>query len=141
MAGDERVGLHTIKPPRSSRRARKRVGRGEGSGSGKTAGRGQKGAGARSGNKKRARFERALKTLKRELKATKKSKLPLETRAATQATTLPELVSAPATLPAAKSRPFAEVKDEIMNKLIDPQVDQRTQRMRLLTQDDAAPLD
>jgi len=57
MAGDERVGLHTIKPPRGSRRARKRVGRGEGSGSGKTAGRGQKGAGARSGNKKRARFE------------------------------------------------------------------------------------
>jgi len=33
------------------------VGRGEGSGAGKTAGRGQKGAGARSGNKKRARFE------------------------------------------------------------------------------------
>jgi len=57
MAGDERLGLHRIKPPRGSRRARKRVGRGEGSGTGKTAGRGQKGAGARSGNKKRARFE------------------------------------------------------------------------------------
>ena len=57
MAGAERVGLHTIKPPRGSRRAAKRVGRGEGSGTGKTAGRGHKGAGARSGNKKRARFE------------------------------------------------------------------------------------
>jgi large subunit ribosomal protein L15 len=33
------------------------VGRGEGSGTGKTSGRGQKGAGARSGSKRRARFE------------------------------------------------------------------------------------
>jgi large subunit ribosomal protein L15 len=33
------------------------VGRGEGSGTGKTAGRGQKGAGARSGSKRRPRFE------------------------------------------------------------------------------------
>ncbi len=53
----ERVGLHSLKPPRGSRHARKRVGRGEGSGTGKTAGRGQKGYGARSGAKKRARFE------------------------------------------------------------------------------------
>src|SRR5256886_12924004 len=62
MAEDEKtekaeIGLHTLKPAPGSRRPRKRVGRGEGSGSGKTAGRGQKGAGARSGNKKRARFE------------------------------------------------------------------------------------
>jgi large subunit ribosomal protein L15 len=58
MADDqERIGLHSIKPPRGSRRPRKRVGRGEGSGTGKTAGRGQKGAGARSGNKRRPRFE------------------------------------------------------------------------------------
>jgi large subunit ribosomal protein L15 len=55
--GGERIGLHSLKPARGSRKARKRVGRGEGSGTGKTAGRGQKGAGARSGNKKRARFE------------------------------------------------------------------------------------
>jgi large subunit ribosomal protein L15 len=53
----ERIGLHTIKPPRGSRRPPKRVGRGEGSGTGKTSGRGQKGAGARSGNKRRPRFE------------------------------------------------------------------------------------
>ncbi len=40
-----------------SRKPRKRVGRGRGSGSGKTAGRGQKGAGARSGYKHRTWFE------------------------------------------------------------------------------------
>ena len=50
-------GLHTLKPAPGSRRDRKRVGRGEGSGTGKTAGRGQKGAGARSGNKTRHNFE------------------------------------------------------------------------------------
>ena len=53
----ERVGLHSLKPPRGSRKAPKRVGRGDGSGTGKTAGRGQKGYGARSGAKKRVRFE------------------------------------------------------------------------------------
>ena len=53
----ERVGLHSLKPARGSRKARKRVGRGDGSGTGKTAGRGQKGYGARSGAKKRVRFE------------------------------------------------------------------------------------
>ena len=53
----ERLGLHNLKPAPGSRRARKRVGRGEGSGTGKTAGRGQKGWGARSGAKRRVRFE------------------------------------------------------------------------------------
>jgi large subunit ribosomal protein L15 len=57
MTGNERIGLHTIKPPPGSRRPRKRVGRGEGSGTGKTAGRGEKGAGSRSGKKQRPRFE------------------------------------------------------------------------------------
>jgi large subunit ribosomal protein L15 len=52
-----RVGLHSLAPAAGSRRARKRVGRGEGSGTGKTSGRGQKGAGARSGSKRRAAFE------------------------------------------------------------------------------------
>src|SRR5918998_1079565 len=54
---EERIGLHTLKPAPGSRKARKRVGRGEGSGTGKTAGRGQKGYGSRSGAKDRARFE------------------------------------------------------------------------------------
>jgi large subunit ribosomal protein L15 len=53
----ERVGLHNLSPSPGSRRPRKRVGRGEGSGTGKTSGRGQKGAGARSGSKRRANFE------------------------------------------------------------------------------------
>ena len=39
------------------RQARKRVGRGDGSGTGRTAGRGEKGAGARTGHKNRPYFE------------------------------------------------------------------------------------
>jgi large subunit ribosomal protein L15 len=53
----ERIGLHNLQPAPGSRKARKRVGRGEGSGTGKTSGRGQKGYGSRSGAKQRARFE------------------------------------------------------------------------------------
>ena len=54
---EERIGLHSLGPAPGSRHARKRVGRGEGSGTGKTSGRGQKGAGSRSGSKRRAAFE------------------------------------------------------------------------------------
>src|SRR5215467_10016996 len=61
MAEEEKtaevIGLHNLKPAPGSRRPRKRVGRGEGSGTGKTSGRGQKGAGSRSGSKQRANFE------------------------------------------------------------------------------------
>ena len=57
QSGPGWVGLHSLKPAPGSRRPRKRVGRGEGSGTGKTSGRGQKGAGSRSGSKRRARFE------------------------------------------------------------------------------------
>jgi large subunit ribosomal protein L15 len=57
MAENERIGLHSLKPATGSRKQRKRIGRGEGSGTGKTSGRGHKGAGARSGNKRRVRFE------------------------------------------------------------------------------------
>jgi large subunit ribosomal protein L15 len=53
----EEVGLHTLRPKQKARRARKRIGRGEGSGLGKTSGRGHKGAGARSGNKRKAGYE------------------------------------------------------------------------------------
>jgi large subunit ribosomal protein L15 len=55
MAQD--IGLHNLKPKDGSRHRKKRVGRGEGSGLGKTSGRGEKGYGARSGAKKRVRFE------------------------------------------------------------------------------------
>jgi large subunit ribosomal protein L15 len=54
---EELIGLHNLKPAPGSRKARKRIGRGEGSGTGKTSGRGQKGYGSRSGSKSRARFE------------------------------------------------------------------------------------
>ena len=56
IAPDE-IGLHSVRPKPGSRRSRKRVGRGEGSGLGKTSGRGQKGAGARSGNKRKPAYE------------------------------------------------------------------------------------
>ena len=54
---DERIGLHSLKPAPGSRKERKRLGRGPGTGTGKTSGRGHKGAGARSGSKRRVRFE------------------------------------------------------------------------------------
>jgi large subunit ribosomal protein L15 len=54
---DEDLGLHTLTPPKGARRPRKRIGRGEGSGFGKTSGRGQKGAGSRSGNKRKSGYE------------------------------------------------------------------------------------
>ena len=53
----EEIGLHNLKPNPGSKRPRKRVGRGEGSGLGKTSGRGHKGAGARSGAKRKANYE------------------------------------------------------------------------------------
>jgi large subunit ribosomal protein L15 len=53
----EEVGLHSLRPKRGARRPRRRLGRGEGSGLGKTAGRGQKGAGARSGSKRKPGYE------------------------------------------------------------------------------------
>jgi large subunit ribosomal protein L15 len=56
LSPDE-VGLHTVRPKPGSRHPRKRVGRGAGSGLGKTSGRGQKGAGARSGNKRKPAYE------------------------------------------------------------------------------------
>ena len=53
----EEVGLHSVRPKPGSRRPRKRLGRGEGSGTGKTSGRGHKGAGARSGSKRKVNYE------------------------------------------------------------------------------------
>ena len=51
------IGLHSLRPAPGSRHRPKRVGRGEGSGLGKTSGRGEKGYGARSGAKSKARYE------------------------------------------------------------------------------------
>jgi large subunit ribosomal protein L15 len=97
MAGDEeRIGLHTIKPPPGSRRPRKRVGRGEGSGTGKTAGRGEKGAGSRSGSKERPRFEGGQNPIHMRMRKlrgpTKKTSMPFEKfRTRTQPVNLSDL--------------------------------------------------
>ena len=53
----EEIGLHNLKPNAGSRHRKKRIGRGEGSGFGKTSGRGQKGAGSRSGSKEKVNLE------------------------------------------------------------------------------------
>jgi large subunit ribosomal protein L15 len=53
----DQIGLHNLKPKPGARKPRKRVGRGEGSGVGKQAGRGHKGAGARSGSKRKVAYE------------------------------------------------------------------------------------
>jgi large subunit ribosomal protein L15 len=53
----EEVGLHSLRPKPGSRRPRKRIGRGGGSGTGKTSGRGHKGAGARSGTRRKPGYE------------------------------------------------------------------------------------
>jgi large subunit ribosomal protein L15 len=75
-------GLHTLKPAPNSRKPRKRVGRGEGSGTGKTAGRGEKGYGARSGAKDRARFEGGQMPIHMRMRKlrgpTKKMSMPFE---------------------------------------------------------------
>ena len=53
----EDVSLGNLRPKKGSKRPRRRVGRGAGSGMGKTSGRGHKGAGARSGNKRKPGYE------------------------------------------------------------------------------------
>jgi large subunit ribosomal protein L15 len=89
-------GLHTLKPAPGSRKTRKRVGRGEGSGTGKTAGRGQKGAGSRSGAKERTRFEGGQMPIHMRMRKlrgpNKKMSMPFEPfRTHTQAVNLKDL--------------------------------------------------
>ncbi len=59
--------LHTLRPPKGSKKARKRVGRGPGSGMGETSGRGHKGQGARSGFRRKIGFEGGQMPLHRRL--------------------------------------------------------------------------
>ena len=59
--------LDSLKPDKGSVKSRKRRGRGHGSGLGKSSGRGNKGAGQRSGFKKRAWFEGGQMPLSRRL--------------------------------------------------------------------------
>ena len=83
MAEDsERIGLHSLQPAPGSRKEKKRVGRGEGSGTGKTSGRGHKGAGSRSGSKKRVSFEGGQNPIHMRMRKlrgpTKKTSMPFE---------------------------------------------------------------
>ena len=59
--------LYSLKPIKGSVKSKKRVGRGHGSGLGKSAGRGNKGAGQRSGFKKRPWYEGGQMSLARRL--------------------------------------------------------------------------
>ena len=61
------MNLDALKPTKGSIKDKKRIGRGPGSGLGKTSGRGHKGAGQRSGHKKRAWFEGGQMPLARRL--------------------------------------------------------------------------
>ncbi len=121
MAESERIGLHNLKPAPGSRKARKRVGRGEGSGTGKTAGRGQKGWGSRSGAKRRARFEGGQNPIHMRMRKLRgphmKKSMPFEPfRTHTQAVNLADLearfeAGAAVTLEAMKAKGLASRKD------------------------------
>ena len=118
--GSERIGLHNLQPAPGSRKARKRVGRGEGSGTGKTAGRGQKGWGSRSGAKRRARFEGGQNPIHMRMRKLRgphmKKSMPFEPfRTHTQVVNLVDLQKfdsgASVTLEAMKAKGLATRKD------------------------------
>lgn len=71
--------IHEITAKAGAYKNRKRVGRGRGSGSGKTSGRGQKGAGSRSGTARRAGFEGGQMPLFRRLRKYGFSNVKFET--------------------------------------------------------------
>ena len=66
ITGDK-MEIHELRPPRESRKKRKRVGRGEGSGWGKTSGRGTKGQNSRSGGGVSVGFEGGQMPLQRRI--------------------------------------------------------------------------
>jgi large subunit ribosomal protein L15 len=115
------IGLHSLKPAPGSRKARKRVGRGEGSGLGKTAGRGQKGYGSRAGAKDRARFEGGQMPIHMRMRKmrgpNKKMSMPFEPfRTHTQTVNLGDLEErfdkgAEVTLDALKEKGFGKRRD------------------------------
>jgi large subunit ribosomal protein L15 len=93
---EEEIGLHNLKPKPGSKRPRKRIGRGEGSGLGKTSGRGHKGAGARSGRKRKAGYEGGQNPIHMRMRKLrgphKKQSMPFENfRTKTQPINLPDL--------------------------------------------------
>jgi len=90
------IGLHNLSPKPGSKKPRKRIGRGEGSGLGKTSGRGHKGAGARSGRKRKAGYEGGQNPIHMRMRKLrgphKKQSMPFENfRTATQPVNLGDL--------------------------------------------------
>jgi large subunit ribosomal protein L15 len=98
MAGrEDEIGLHNLKPKPGARKKRRRLGRGEGSGLGKQSGRGHKGAGARSGSKRKVAYEGGQNPIHmrmRKLRGPHKKSMPFERfRTRTQPVNLSDLDS------------------------------------------------
>jgi large subunit ribosomal protein L15 len=120
---EEEIGLHNLKPKPGSKRPRKRIGRGEGSGLGKTSGRGHKGAGARSGRKRKAGYEGGQNPIHMRMRKLrgphKKQSMPFENfRTKTQAINLADLEErfdsgAEVTPEALKEKGLAKRKDPV----------------------------
>ncbi len=119
----EEIGLHNLKPKPGSKKRRKRIGRGEGSGLGKTSGRGHKGAGARSGRKRKAGYEGGQNPIHMRMRKLrgphKKQSMPFENfRTKTQPVNLADLEErfdsgAQVTLETLKEKGLATRKDPV----------------------------
>jgi large subunit ribosomal protein L15 len=119
----EEIGLHNLKPKPGSKRPRKRIGRGEGSGLGKTSGRGHKGAGSRSGRKRKAGYEGGQNPIHMRMRKLrgphKKQSMPFENfRTKTQPVNLSDLEErfdsgAEVTLETLKAKGLAKRKDPV----------------------------
>jgi large subunit ribosomal protein L15 len=119
----EEIGLHNLKPKPGSKKPRKRIGRGEGSGLGKTSGRGHKGAGSRSGRKRKAGYEGGQNPIHMRMRKLrgphKKQSMPFENfRTKTQAVNLSDLEErfdsgAEVTLASLKEKGLAKRKDPV----------------------------
>ncbi|HEV7770060.1 MAG TPA: 50S ribosomal protein L15 [Solirubrobacterales bacterium] len=119
----EEIGLHNLKPKPGSTRPRKRIGRGEGSGLGKTSGRGHKGAGARSGRRRKANYEGGQNPIHMRMRKLrgphKKQSMPFENfRTKTQPVNLADLeerfdADAEVTVEALKEKGLAKRSDPV----------------------------
>jgi large subunit ribosomal protein L15 len=119
----QEIGLHNLKPKPGSKRPRKRIGRGEGSGLGKTSGRGHKGAGARSGRKRKAGYEGGQNPIHMRMRKLrgphKKQSMPFENfRTSTQPVNVADLeerfdAGAEVTVEALKQKGLAKRSDPV----------------------------
>ena len=92
----EDVSIGSLRPKKGSRRPKKRLGRGPGTGHGKTSGRGHKGAGARSGSKRKPGYEGGQNPIHMRMRKLRgphrKMSMPFEKfRTSTQAVNLADL--------------------------------------------------